>query len=57
VKGVCVCIDAITFEEMNEISEIFKNGKAVGSDELNMKFFKFASTTAKLRFFNILNIC
>jgi hypothetical protein len=42
---------------MHEILKTFKNRKAPGSDKLNMELSKYRSTTAKLRFLNILNIC
>jgi hypothetical protein len=52
-----VCIDPITLKDMNEILKTLNNCKALGSDKLNMELFKYASTTAKLRFLIILNIC
>jgi hypothetical protein len=42
---------------MTEILKTFKNREVPGSDELNMELFKYAPTTAELRFLNILNIC
>jgi hypothetical protein len=52
-----VSIDPIILKEMGKILKIFKKRKASGSDKLNMALFKHSSTTDKLRFLNILNIC
>jgi hypothetical protein len=49
--------DPIIFEEINEIYKTFKSIKPPFGDELNMGLFKYAFTSAKLRFLNILIIC
>jgi hypothetical protein len=53
-----ICVHTSCYIQRDEgILKTFKKRKARGTDELNMEFFRHASTTPKLRFLNILNIC
>jgi hypothetical protein len=50
-----LCLDPITWTELDEILKTMKNRKTPGCDNSNLELLKYASTNVKLRFLNILN--
>jgi hypothetical protein len=56
INPTLIEVDNIEFNELNEIINNMKNKKAIGIDNMNIELLKYAPTSVKYRFLDIINI-